>query len=126
MLAAAVAAASARVTVAVGIGCIFFVSSCEYMASAGSGAVRLICEENDTVKLTVGLLSAGLFATWLHAQQTPPLDAASRELARDVFKQLIEINTTDSVGSTTLVRRQCESGCWMRGFRGGCSGAGAE
>src|SRR5580704_18711921 len=47
MLAAAVAAASARVTVAVGIGYIFFVSSCEYMASAWSGAVRLICEENE-------------------------------------------------------------------------------
>lgn len=29
-------------------------------------------------------------------------DAASREAARDIFKQLIEINTTDSVGSTTL------------------------
>jgi acetylornithine deacetylase/succinyl-diaminopimelate desuccinylase-like protein len=27
---------------------------------------------------------------------------ANRQLARDVFKQLIEINTTDSVGSTTL------------------------
>jgi acetylornithine deacetylase/succinyl-diaminopimelate desuccinylase-like protein len=28
-------------------------------------------------------------------------DAATRELARDVFKQLIEINTTDSVGNVT-------------------------
>ena len=28
-------------------------------------------------------------------------DDATRELSRDVFKQLIEINTTDSVGSTT-------------------------
>ncbi len=54
------------------------------------------------MKLTAAFLFAGLLAAGLHAQQTPPLDAASRELARDVFKQLIEINTTDSVGSTTL------------------------
>jgi acetylornithine deacetylase/succinyl-diaminopimelate desuccinylase-like protein len=30
------------------------------------------------------------------------LDDATRRLARDVFQQLIEINTTDSVGSTTI------------------------
>ena len=48
------------------------------------------------------VLSAGLIATTLHAQQAPALDAASRQLAHDVFKQLIEINTTDSVGSTTV------------------------
>jgi len=30
-----------------------------------------------------------------------PLDEATRSLAHDIFKQLIEINTTDSVGSTT-------------------------
>src|SRR5579871_5262530 len=102
MLAAAVAAASARVRVAVGIGCICEVSSCEYMASAGSVAARLILRRTNTLKMTAAFLSAGLLVAGLHAQQTPPLDAASRELARDVFKQLIEINTTDSVGSTTV------------------------
>ena len=30
------------------------------------------------------------------------IDAATRQRARDIFKQLIEINTTDSVGSTTV------------------------
>jgi len=30
------------------------------------------------------------------------LDPATRQLAHDIFKQLIEINTTDSVGSTTV------------------------
>src|SRR5580700_1910150 len=30
-----------------------------------------------------------------------PLDESTRKLARDIFQQLIEINTTDSVGSTT-------------------------
>jgi acetylornithine deacetylase/succinyl-diaminopimelate desuccinylase-like protein len=31
-----------------------------------------------------------------------PLDDGTRKLARDIFQQLIEINTTDSVGSTTV------------------------
>ncbi len=30
------------------------------------------------------------------------VDDATRQLARDIFKQLVEINTTDSVGSTTV------------------------
>ena len=30
------------------------------------------------------------------------IDAGTRHLSRDIFKQLIEINTTDSVGSTTV------------------------
>ncbi len=38
----------------------------------------------------------------VRAQTAPPLDAASRQLAHDVFKQLVEINTTESVGSTTV------------------------
>ncbi len=41
-------------------------------------------------------------ATTLYAQQAPTLDAASQQLSHDIFKQLIEINTTDSVGSTTV------------------------
>src|SRR5665213_2009418 len=35
------------------------------------------------------------------AWPAPPSDAAGREMAHDIFKQLIEINTTDSIGSTT-------------------------
>ncbi|HEY6374735.1 MAG TPA: M20/M25/M40 family metallo-hydrolase, partial [Edaphobacter sp.] len=68
------------------------------------------------MKLTAAFLSAGLLATMLHAQQTPPLDAASRELARDVFKQLIEINTTDSVGSTTLAAEAMRKRLLNAGF----------
>ena len=30
------------------------------------------------------------------------VDSGTRQLSRDIFKQLIEINTTDSVGSTTV------------------------
>jgi len=32
----------------------------------------------------------------------PESDAVTRKNAHDIFKQLIEINTTDSVGSTTV------------------------
>ena len=38
-------------------------------------------------------------ASWSAATQS---DAATRTMAHDIFKQLIEINTTDSVGSTTV------------------------
>src|ERR1700716_904197 len=37
----------------------------------------------------------------MKAQQTAPADDATRKLALDIFKRLIEINTTDSVGSVT-------------------------
>ena len=33
---------------------------------------------------------------------TAQIDSATKSLARDIFQQLIEINTTDSVGSTTV------------------------
>src|ERR1700730_2637286 len=48
----------------------------------------------------VGLLAVTLFAAHLQAQSTA-MDPATRQLAHDVFKQLIEINSTDSIGSTT-------------------------
>lgn len=36
----------------------------------------------------------------LHAA-VPPLDDATRQMIRDIYKQLVEINTTDSVGNNT-------------------------
>jgi acetylornithine deacetylase/succinyl-diaminopimelate desuccinylase-like protein len=54
------------------------------------------------LKWTAGFLSFGLLVSTLYGQQTASLDDASRKLSRDVFQQLIEINTTDSVGSTTV------------------------
>jgi len=50
----------------------------------------------------LSLFATILFATQLQAQQTT-LDPPTRQLAHDVFKQLIEINSTDSIGSTTAV-----------------------
>lgn len=44
-----------------------------------------------------------------------PSDRATRDMAHDIFKQLVEINTTDSIGSTTaaaqaMARRLLEAG----------------
>src|SRR5580698_8108848 len=38
----------------------------------------------------------------LASLRAEPRDQATRKLAHDIFQQLIEINTTDSVGSTTV------------------------
>jgi acetylornithine deacetylase/succinyl-diaminopimelate desuccinylase-like protein len=43
-------------------------------------------------------ITTGFGAATLHAQ----LSDATKDLARSIYKQLIEINTTDSVGSTTV------------------------
>jgi acetylornithine deacetylase/succinyl-diaminopimelate desuccinylase-like protein len=54
------------------------------------------------LKLVAAFVSAGIVFAVARAQQAPVLDAASRQLSHDVFQQLIEVNTTDSVGSTTV------------------------
>ncbi len=41
-------------------------------------------------------------AMFLAVAAAAPLDEGTRRLSHDIFKQLIEINTTDSVGSTTV------------------------
>src|SRR5271157_3635196 len=48
--------------------------------------------------LSLAVMVVVLSAPALLAQ----VDPGTRQLARDIFKQLIEINTTDSVGSTTV------------------------
>ena len=50
------------------------------------------------MSIGVSLLAFAAPAAWC----APLSDAAVHDTAHDVFKQLIEINTTDSVGSTTL------------------------
>jgi acetylornithine deacetylase/succinyl-diaminopimelate desuccinylase-like protein len=49
-----------------------------------------------------GIFLMGVFCGQSRAQGATALDPAWREMSRDIFKQLIEINTTDSVGSTTV------------------------
>ncbi|WP_446744340.1 M20/M25/M40 family metallo-hydrolase [Silvibacterium acidisoli] len=58
----------------------------------------------------------GLLALPSAAQSTPPLDPATRQLAHDVFKQLIEINTTDSVGSVTEASKVIRERLLAAGF----------
>jgi acetylornithine deacetylase/succinyl-diaminopimelate desuccinylase-like protein len=52
------------------------------------------------MKVVFGIFALVAFLRPISA--APPLDETTRRLARDVFQQLIEINTTDSVGSTTV------------------------
>src|SRR6266446_2487638 len=51
--------------------------------------------------LWLGLFFCVVCAVSMQALQTQQADEATRKLALDIFKQLIEINTTDSVGSVT-------------------------
>jgi acetylornithine deacetylase/succinyl-diaminopimelate desuccinylase-like protein len=44
---------------------------------------------------------AGLFCAAIAALARAQIDGATTQLSHDIFKELIEINTTDSVGSTT-------------------------
>jgi len=53
------------------------------------------CYSNSIVALVCFLCA---HSVWAAAAQS---DAATRKMAHDIFKQLIEINTTDSIGSTT-------------------------
>jgi acetylornithine deacetylase/succinyl-diaminopimelate desuccinylase-like protein len=63
----------------------------------------------------LSLLAVTLFAARLQAQQTA-MDPATRQLAHDVFKQLIEINSTDSIGSTTAVAEAMRTRLLDAGF----------
>jgi acetylornithine deacetylase/succinyl-diaminopimelate desuccinylase-like protein len=56
-----------------------------------------------------------LAATTLWSQ-VPQSDEATKMLAHDVLKELIEINTTDSVGSTTLAANAMARRCKAAGF----------
>ncbi len=52
-------------------------------------------------KSWLGVFLCLMFAASIQAQPPSPADEATRKLAVDIFKQLIEINTTDSVGNVT-------------------------
>src|SRR5208282_5453498 len=62
------------------------------MASSLGDGMRL--RNSIVISALLGLSLAGT----LRAQ----VDDANKQLSHDIFKQLIEINTTDSVGSTTV------------------------
>jgi len=56
------------------------------------------------LKYRIGLTSIAFVAVSLFRPAWPAAqsDQATRSMAHDIFKQLIEINTTDSIGSTTV------------------------
>ena len=58
----------------------------------------LLCEHGQ-MRINGVVLGLVLFLAMAPGAQ---LDDATRTLSHDIFRQLIEINTTDSVGSTTL------------------------
>src|SRR5262252_11221419 len=53
------------------------------------------------VKILTTAVALGVTASAAAVPRTPA-DGASIKLATDIFKQLVEINTTDSVGNTTI------------------------
>ncbi|HEY0796811.1 MAG TPA: M20/M25/M40 family metallo-hydrolase, partial [Acidisarcina sp.] len=66
----------------------------------GMGMVRLSGLKFPGRSVACGLFAAGMLACSVIAGAQ--VDEQTRQLSRDIFKQLIEINSTDSVGSTTL------------------------
>ena len=60
------------------------------------------------------LVAAVVIGLTLGAHSLPAqADPSTRQMAHDIFKQLIEINTTDSVGNTTKAADAMAA--WMRG-----------
>ena len=64
------------------------------------------------LRLSLGLATAGV----AQAAGNAAPDEATRKLAYDMFKQLIEINTTDSVGSTTVAAKAMQQRLLDAGF----------
>src|SRR5258707_14986746 len=60
-----------------------------------------------------GLIAALLLIASIASAQRPDAD---RGLARDIFKQLIEINTTDSVGNVTAAAEAMAARLRQAGF----------
>jgi acetylornithine deacetylase/succinyl-diaminopimelate desuccinylase-like protein len=57
-----------------------------------------------------------VFAVMAGSGASADLDDATRQLSRDIFKELIEINTTDSVGNTTTAAEAIKQRLLTSGF----------
>jgi len=68
------------------------------------------------LRFQTAMLATVLTVSTAFAQQPPALDAKDRELAHDIFKQLIEINTTDSVGNVTTAAKAMQQRLLDAGF----------
>src|ERR1700722_1978388 len=67
--------------------------------------------------MTLARWMAAPVVLFLTLTPLPAADEANRQLARDVFQQLIEINTTDSVGSTTAAAQAMAKRLLDAGFQ---------
>ncbi len=70
-------------------------------------------------RFAVLLLTTTIAASSAIAQSAPAYtlpDPATKQLALDIFKQLIEINTTDSVGSVTAASKAMQQRFLDAGF----------
>ena len=68
------------------------------------------------MKLRMGVAGAILLVITAAGTLRAQLNAVTKHLARDIFQQLIEINTTDSVGSTTAAAEAMEKRLVDAGF----------
>ncbi|HEV7921368.1 MAG TPA: M20/M25/M40 family metallo-hydrolase, partial [Thermoanaerobaculia bacterium] len=62
------------------------------------------------------LLALALLATCTVFAAPPPLPDAARQLTRDIYKELVEINTTDSIGNTTTAAEAMAARLRAAGF----------
>src|ERR1700678_2715999 len=69
-------------------------------------------------KCTIAAIALAITAAGAQAQ-APKLDAADRGLAHDLLKQLIETNTSHSVGSTTVAAEAMRKRLLDAGFAPG-------
>ena len=77
------------------------------------------CRRSWTAPLSRPVVCCSLTATVPALAQ---LDPQTKQLSRDIFQQLIEINTTDSVGSTTVAANAMAQRLLDAGFpKGGCA-----
>ncbi len=69
-------------------------------------------------RLSRSTIFAALAASLMQAAYcaAPGTDAGTRQLAHDIFKQLIEINTTDSIGNTTIAAQAMADRLLAAGF----------
>jgi acetylornithine deacetylase/succinyl-diaminopimelate desuccinylase-like protein len=68
------------------------------------------------MRLRNSIIMAALLCAVFPGAMCAQIDDATKQLSRDLFKQLIEINTTDSVGSTTVAAQAMANRLLDAGF----------
>jgi acetylornithine deacetylase/succinyl-diaminopimelate desuccinylase-like protein len=71
------------------------------------------------MKFAIGIFVGALLCAVMGGVTLAQIDADTKRMAHDIFKELIEINTTDSVGSTTLAAQAMAKRLLDAGFPAG-------